>query len=232
MVDDSQPIPQLHRQIENLRRRLAETFQGQGASRELTRVLAALGHELRDPLAPLRNAVELMKRAETSDPLLCQAREVINRQVALMTRLVDGLLASGLTQDSAPGAEPTPASPRPRRILIVEDLLDAAITMEMLLEMLGHTVEIAADGAEGLAKANRFDPEIILCDIGLPGQMDGYAVARAIRATPRLQGTYLIALTGRATPEDRSLARQAGFNLHLIKPIDPATLEPLIAGIP
>jgi CheY-like chemotaxis protein len=119
----------------------------------------------------------------------------------------------------------------PRRILIVDDLLDTAITMELLLEMLGHTVEVAANGLEGLDKANRFEPEIILCDIALPGQLGGYAVARSIRASPRLKEAYLIAMTGLATLEDRAAARQAGFDLHLVKPIDPECLGPLIASI-
>ena len=119
-----------------------------------------------------------------------------------------------------------------RRILIVEDLFDAAITMELLLEMLGHTVEIAADGVTGLEKATSFVPDVVLCDIGLPGQMDGYDLARAIRATPGLGQVYLIALTGFGTEEDKDRARQAGFDLHLTKPVDPAALEPLIARIP
>jgi CheY-like chemotaxis protein len=129
-------------------------------------------------------------------------------------------------------ASGAPGNPRPRRILIVEDLLDAAITMELLLEMLGHEVEVAADGKAGLEQARRFQPEIILCDIGLPGQLNGYEVARAIRGTARLKNTYLIALTGFGTPEDKAKAMLAGFDLHLTKPIDPATLDSLIAGIP
>jgi len=91
---------------------------------------------------------------------------------------------------------------------------------------------VAADGKAALDKANRFEPEIILCDIGLPGQIDGYEVARTIRGCGRLKGAYLIALTGFGTPEDKAKARLAGFDLHLTKPVDPAGLEPLIASIP
>jgi CheY-like chemotaxis protein len=141
------------------------------------------------------------------------------------------LKAATLPQPRLPAAA-APGSVHPRRILIVEDLLDAAITMELLLEMVGHDVEIAADGKTGLDKVRSFAPEIILCDIGLPGQMNGYEVARAIRGSSSLKPPFLVALTGFATPEDQAKAMLAGFDLHLTKPIDPASLEPLIASIP
>ncbi len=242
MPGNSQQILQLQGEIEVLQRQLTEARAALAASRDQTQFLVALGHQLRNPLAPIRNSVALMKRAGWEDPILRNAQQVIDRQVTLLTRLVDDMLsndpsmpgggegASRIQESGLPPASET--GPRPRRILIVEDLLDAAITMELLLELLGHTVELAADGRTGLAKASCFLPEIILCDIGLPGPMDGYQVARAIRATPALQGTYLIALTGFSTPEAQALAGEAGFDLHLTKPVDPATLEPLIAGIP
>jgi CheY-like chemotaxis protein len=120
----------------------------------------------------------------------------------------------------------------PRRILIVDDLLDTAITMELLLEMLGHTVEVAANGLEGLDKANRFEPEIILCDIGLPGELSGYDVARILRTMPGGGRVHLVAMSGFGTPEDKARATQAGFDTHLTKPIDPALLGPMIANLP
>jgi signal transduction histidine kinase/CheY-like chemotaxis protein len=131
----------------------------------------------------------------------------------------------------APGG-PVPVPGRPRRILIVEDFQDAAITLKRLLELQGHTVAIAADGRTGLDLADSFGPEIILCDIGLPGQRDGYGVARAIREAPRLKDIYLVALTGFGTPEDKVKAIRAGFDLHLTKPVAPVALERLILGIP
>ena len=397
MPDDS---PQaLQRENEALRRQLADAQAALAASRNRTPFLGALGHELRDPLAPIRNSVALLKGAGSSDPIIQRAQEVIDRQVTRLTRVVDELLDvsriaegqislskaeldlagvvasavadhlplleasgvglefeapagsmhafgdaaritqiighllsnaskftdrggqvavelrpegetvavitvrdSGIGMDSgtldhlfdplgrnpaAPGhahgglglglalarglaelhggtvtarsegrgrgsefslrlpmlkagppvspeapAARRPRSPRPRRILIVEDLLDAAITMELLLEMMGHTVEIAADGKAGLEKANRFEPEIVLCDIGLPGQLDGYEVARSIRGSSRAKSAYLVALTGFGTAEDKDRAVLAGFDMHLTKPIDPALLEPLIAAMP
>jgi CheY-like chemotaxis protein len=101
----------------------------------------------------------------------------------------------------------------------------------MVLGMLGHTAEVAYDGRSALALAGSFGPEIILCDIGLPGELDGYGVARTLRATPGLPDMHLIALTGFGTPEDKARALQAGFDGHLTKPVDPAALGPMIADL-
>jgi CheY-like chemotaxis protein len=135
-----------------------------------------------------------------------------------------------------PAASPEPPRkvnrPRAQRILIVEDLSDAAITLEMLLEMLGHQVEIANDGQTALDKAGLFQPDVILCDIGLPGHLDGYDVAKGVRADPSLARVHLIALTGFNSKEDKDKARQAGFDLHLTKPVDPMALEQLLVELP
>jgi CheY-like chemotaxis protein len=104
------------------------------------------------------------------------------------------------------------------RILLVEDNPDAARSLRFLLEMAGHLVETAPDGREGMETARRFGPEVVLCDIGLPG-MDGYDVARALRREPRLADAYLVALTGYDEAEDRRRALDAGFDDHLTKPI-------------
>jgi signal transduction histidine kinase len=116
-----------------------------------------------------------------------------------------------------------------RRVLIVEDLVDSALTLRLLLQMQGHMVEIAQDGRTGLDKAASFLPEIILCDIGLPGELSGYDVARSIRAMPGLRDIQLVALSGFGSPEDKAMAAEAGFDLHLTKPVDPARLGPVLA---
>ena len=122
-----------------------------------------------------------------------------------------------------------PAPPRPRRCLLIEDHVDAAESLAMLLELIGHEVEIAFDGAAGLEKARTQRPEVVLCDIGLPG-MDGYAVARALRAAPETAASFLIALTGYGQDDDRRRALDAGFDAHLVKPVDLETLRRLLAG--
>ena len=119
-----------------------------------------------------------------------------------------------------------------RRILIVEDLHDAAATLQLLLQMMGHTVAVAHDGKAGLEKANSFNPEIILCDIGLPGDLDGYEVARTLRSSLPLRRLHLVAMTGFGTQDDKDKAERAGFDTHLTKPVDPSILESLIAQIP
>lgn len=106
----------------------------------------------------------------------------------------------------------------PRRILIVEDNADSRETQRILLELLGHRVEVAADGTEGVKKALDGRPEVALIDIGLPG-LNGYEVAKRIRET--LGGrVFLIAQTAYGQHEDRENAFQAGFDVHLVKPVD------------
>ncbi|HYH46505.1 MAG TPA: ATP-binding protein [Thermoanaerobaculia bacterium] len=137
-----------------------------------------------------------------------------------------------LPQVPAPRAEPWPEPP-PRaehglRILLVEDNVDAAEMLGELLELSGHQVETAHSGPAGLEAARRFLPEVVLCDIGLPG-MDGYEVCRQLRADPVTRGAHLVALTGYGGESDRMQAREAGFDLHLVKPVGPDQLQRLLA---
>lgn len=106
----------------------------------------------------------------------------------------------------------------PRRVLIVEDQADARDSLRMLLELDGHDVALAGDGVEGLAKMASMHPDVALVDIGLPG-IDGYEVARRAGELPNRQGFVLVALSGYAQREDREKSRQAGFDLHLAKPV-------------
>jgi len=114
-----------------------------------------------------------------------------------------------------------------RSILIVEDNADAREAMRMLLELDGHVVMAAAEGVEALELARAKDPDIALVDIGLPG-IDGYEVARRIR-TGGDKRPLLIALTGYGQPEDRRRSEEAGFDAHLVKPVDPARLAAVLA---
>jgi CheY-like chemotaxis protein len=118
------------------------------------------------------------------------------------------------------------------RCLLIEDNVDAAESLGMLLELAGHEISIAHDGPAGLAEARRFRPDVILCDIGLPGTMDGYDVARAIRSDPGVAFAYLIALTGYGQEEDQRRAHDAGFDTHLTKPADPEVLRRLLSSLP
>jgi two-component system CheB/CheR fusion protein len=104
-----------------------------------------------------------------------------------------------------------------RRVLIIEDNLDAAVSLKEALEMGEHVVEVAFTGPEGIEKARSFRPEVVLCDIGLPG-MDGYELARRMRSEPSLRSIPLVALSGYASAEDVEMAMAAGFDRHLAKP--------------
>lgn len=112
-----------------------------------------------------------------------------------------------------------------KRILVIEDYKDAAKTMQMLLELLGHVVQIAFDGPSGLKACQTFHPDVIISDLGLPGEMNGYEVARAIRRDPDLAKTYLIALSGYGQQDDRQKTDEAGFNDHLVKPVELDNLQ-------
>jgi len=122
------------------------------------------------------------------------------------------------------------ASSKSKRVLVIEDNYDVAQSLRLLLESDGHTVFLASDGYRGLAEAKEIRPEILICDIGLPG-MDGYQVAREFRAHENLRNVYLISLTGYARPDDLRRAREAGFQSQLTKPVDLDTLRATLARI-
>src|SRR5207237_986751 len=124
-------------------------------------------------------------------------------------------------------APPEPEQ-RPLRVLVVEDNPDGAESLQELLTLLGHEVEVVSSGAEGVEAARRSRPDAVLCDIGLPG-MDGYEVARELRRDPATAGAALIAQSGYGREEDRRRAREAGFDWHLTKPLDLAELERLLS---
>jgi signal transduction histidine kinase len=121
-----------------------------------------------------------------------------------------------------------PAAPPRRRVLVVEDNIDGAETLREVIELLGHEVQVAHDGRNAIDRARAFRPEIVLCDIGLPG-MDGYDVARHLRRDHDLCGAHLVALTGYALPEDQRRALEAGFSEHMAKPVKLEALERLLA---
>jgi signal transduction histidine kinase len=130
-------------------------------------------------------------------------------------------------------AEPQPAPPpRPlpaRRVMVVDDNHDAAEMLGALLEALGATVQVAYSGRSALAMLDRFEPDAVLLDIGMPG-MDGYEVARRLRAQPTRADTLLIALTGWGQEQDQENSRAAGFNHHLVKPPDIERLRELLTN--
>jgi CheY-like chemotaxis protein len=128
--------------------------------------------------------------------------------------------------DEAKASRPAPAPQH--RLLIVDDNVDSAESMAELLALSGHEVRTAHDGAAALIEAQSFRPEVILLDIGLPG-MNGYEVARRMREIPELRTATLMAMTGYGQDEDRRKSQEAGFDHHLVKPVDLSDLNRLLA---
>jgi len=158
-------------------------------------------------------------RVEAHSEGLGKGAEFVVRLAAVSTagtKRADGL---------APSERPT--NPAGARILVVEDHVDAADALAMLLTVFGHRVRVARDGPSALEAARAEVPALMLVDIGLPG-MDGYEVARRVRETAALDGVVLVALTGFGNEADRKRALAAGFDAHLTKPVVPAVLRGLV----
>ncbi|WP_267681977.1 chemotaxis protein CheB [Nannocystis sp. SCPEA4] len=126
-----------------------------------------------------------------------------------------------------------PGRPDDRRhVLVIEDNEDAAQSLGMLLDMWGHTAAIADSGAAGVEAALADPPDVVLCDLSLSGSMDGYEVCRALRAASSTAGALIIAMTGHGLASDTENVKKAGFDLHLIKPVDPEALARIIHNSP
>jgi CheY-like chemotaxis protein len=124
----------------------------------------------------------------------------------------------------------TPAGTRPLRILVVDDNRDAAAMLAMVLEAVGHQVAVEHGPQQALARAHAETPDVCLLDIGLPG-MDGYELAARLRGDPATAGAVLVAVTGYGQEDDRARSADAGFDHHMVKPVDTGRLSALLARI-
>jgi signal transduction histidine kinase/DNA-binding response OmpR family regulator len=131
---------------------------------------------------------------------------------------------------TAPSGQTAPSTTRPTRILLVEDNEDARESLRLLLELDGHAVEVAISGEDGLEHAQSSEFTVALVDLGLPG-IDGFEVARRLRATTRGSDLRLIAISGYGQPVDRKRAQAAGFDAHLVKPVDTNYLRTVLAEL-
>jgi signal transduction histidine kinase len=189
------------------------------------------------------------------DRTLEQAQGGLGIGLALVRRLVELHGGSVEARSDGPGqgseflvhlpipAGPVEAAPPPepggkgtarllgRRILVVDDNQDAADSLALLLQLTGNEVHTAHDGLEAVEAALRFRPDVVLLDLGMP-KLNGYDACRRIRAQPGGKDMWLVALTGWGQEEDRRRSHEAGFNGHLVKPVDPAALEKLLADLP
>jgi CheY-like chemotaxis protein len=137
--------------------------------------------------------------------------------------------AVGATLPAAPVAS-APNAIGPASVIVVEDNADAAESLMLLLELMGLQVRVAGNGNVALAEARTRRPDVMLVDIGLPG-MNGYQLARAIRSDPALAGIALVALTGYGQEDDRRQALLAGFDHHLVKPVEVDHIQRLMAEL-
>jgi CheY-like chemotaxis protein len=128
------------------------------------------------------------------------------------------------TQADTQASERAPAVaglPPALRVLVIEDIPDVADTLATLLALYGCTARVATSGAQGVEMAREFRPQVVLCDIGLPAGMSGLDVARTLRGDPATAQASLIAVSGYGADEDRRKSREAGFDQHLTKPVQP-----------
>lgn len=120
---------------------------------------------------------------------------------------------------------------KPRfRILVVDDNPDSALSMAMMLSMMGHETRTAHDGEAAVASAEEFRPQVVLLDIGLP-KLNGYEVAQRIRKEEWGASMFLVAITGWGQDEDRRRSEDVGMNLHLVKPVEPSALDRVLAEL-
>jgi PAS domain S-box-containing protein len=133
-------------------------------------------------------------------------------------------------QPGASGESEMVAAAPKRRILVVDDNRDSAISLGMMLSLMGNEIRTAHDGLEAVEKAAAFRPDVMLLDIGLP-KLNGYDVCRHVREQPWGKGMFIVALTGWGQEEYKRRSSEAGFNRHLVKPVDPAALEKLLVGL-
>jgi CheY-like chemotaxis protein len=147
-------------------------------------------------------------------------------EVRLPLAVGDGALERRATQRTPADASPLAGL----RVLVVDDNVDAALTLSMILEASGHTTRVAHDGIAALAVAREFLPQVAFLDIGMPG-LNGYETASAMRRTEGLENTALVALTGWGTESDRMRSSDAGFDHHLTKPAQLKAVQDLLAGL-
>ena len=218
-----------------------ETAPGIRVAAERSRLVQVLAHALgasaqpRAVLARIAGDVAVI-RIESAGRSLNSghglALVIVEKLVAMhggtVSATADALTLSWpLATSDLPATPPPIVAVRPRKVLVVDDNVDAAETLAEMLRLLGHDVVVAHDGPAAIEVATASRPQLALLDLGMP-VMDGYELARRLRAMPELDRVSLVALTGYGTERERDRALQSGFDGHIVKPLDPALLARLL----
>jgi CheY-like chemotaxis protein len=200
------------------------------ASHSKDELLAALAHELRNPLTPLRNGIEIVRQMSSSNPALARTADMMARQITHLVRLVDDVVGKQFGAQEAQGTpEPQPHESRQVRILIADDNADGAASLAMLLQAEGHVVLTASDGRMAVDLAELFRPDVILMDVAMP-HVDGLEATRQIRARSWGVDVRIVALTAWGQEAERRRTQEAGMDFHLVKPVDPQALAGVLAA--
>ncbi len=191
-----------------------------------------LGHEIRNSLAGILSGCEAMLmtcHASESRPLV----ELIHRQATLLSTTIDKRFASSLSVASPEITAPISSELKKEfTVLLIDDRRDTTIPLQTLLAKDGHRVEVAQNGLMGVKKAQECKPDLILCDLGLPGEMDGWDVIKAIRNDPILERVYVVAMSGSTESFTAPQLREAGFDFGVTKPIGFQNLQQLVQSRP
>jgi len=186
---------------------------------------ASLAHQLRNPLTPLRNGIEIVRQVAGTDPVLARTADMMSRQIVRLVRLADHLADGDDLQNLAESQQTVPAAVGSSRlkILIADDNADGADSLAMLLQTHGHVVLTAPDGRRALELSEAFRPDVILMDMAMP-HLDGLQATREIRLRPWGARVRIIALTAWSGDAERRRTAEAGMDNHLVKPVDPQVL--------
>jgi CheY-like chemotaxis protein len=199
------------------------------------RQISMLAHELRNPLTPLRNGIEIIRQMSSGNPALARTAEMMSRQIVQLVRLVDDLVGAdapsvaAAVEDSAGRAAAKAGETARLRILVADDNADGADSLAMLLQAQGHVVLTAPDGRRAIEVAEAFVPDVILMDVAMPN-LDGLEATREIRSRPWGLRIRIIALTAWGQETQRRRTREAGMDAHLVKPVDPDALALVLRG--
>ena len=201
------------------------------AAHDRDRQVAKLAHELRNPLTPLRNGTEIIRRNSSDNPILGRTADMMSRQILQLVRLVDELVGTDPVSVDADSAEAGASAPEAgrMRILVADDNADAADSLAMLLQAQGHVVLTASDGRRAVEVAEAFRPNVILMDVSMP-HLDGLEATREIRRHEWGAEIRIIALTAWGQETERRRTRDAGMDAHLVKPVDSRALAAALSA--